>query len=350
MSWPSARRSHTRSSWCATLLVALVAALLVTAAPVDAQEPRNGELPDQLLHPVGGVRLAADAAQALRSLLELAETQQVPVIVTDGYRTFDAQVDLKRRKPLLAATPGTSMHGWGRAIDVDLARTDMAWFHQHAPRFGWELPRWARPEGSKPEPWHWEYVGTPHAANRTGEGGPPVPGQQVAAGSRLVEVPIGTLLGHLRLTRTTTTEGRWIEIREGVEELTDVAGHYPGSALPGEEGNAAIAGYHRSTGAPLAGVQRLRPGDPVVIRGVDGAEHRYGLIARRELETHEVWALDPDPLGLGIERMLTVTTGSDDGRLLVSWFAPEPPARCPADPWSLEPCPTRRPSMVLQPR
>jgi LAS superfamily LD-carboxypeptidase LdcB len=29
----------------------------------------------------------------------------------------------------------------------------------HAEEYGWTLPDWARTTGSKPEPWHWEYVG-----------------------------------------------------------------------------------------------------------------------------------------------------------------------------------------------
>ncbi len=29
----------------------------------------------------------------------------------------------------------------------------------NAPRYGWHHPTWAEPDGSRPEPWHWEYVG-----------------------------------------------------------------------------------------------------------------------------------------------------------------------------------------------
>jgi hypothetical protein len=279
----------------------------------------------------------------------VAASEQIPVIITDGYRTFEAQVDLKRRKPQLAAPPGHSMHGWGRAIDVDLGRTDMGWFRQHAPLFGWELPPWARPGGSKPEPWHWEYVGTAHEGNRPSDIGAVAPEEGSQPPMRLVEVPLGTLLGHLHLGRGTPTEDDWIEIREGLAELTDVAGHYPGSALPGEEGNAALAGYHRDTDAPLAGLLLLRPGDVVVFRAVDGTDHHFGLLDRLELQAHEAWALDPDPLDLGIDRTLTITTGSDDDRLIVSWFAPAPTLRCPGAPWSLEPCPLRRPALDLQP-
>lgn len=68
------------------------------------------------------------------------------------------------------AKPGTSNHGWGRAIDVVDTTTSKAhllncrdsqfhWLLENAPRFGWVLPSWARCGSSKQEPWHWEWAG-----------------------------------------------------------------------------------------------------------------------------------------------------------------------------------------------
>ena len=50
----------------------------------------------------------------------------VDIGVTDSYRPYEEQVDLVRRKGLysqggLAAVPGTSPHGWGMALDVDVS-------------------------------------------------------------------------------------------------------------------------------------------------------------------------------------------------------------------------------------
>jgi LAS superfamily LD-carboxypeptidase LdcB len=33
------------------------------------------------------------------------------------------------------------------------------WLRRNSLRYGWFLPAWAMPGGSKPEPWHWEYAG-----------------------------------------------------------------------------------------------------------------------------------------------------------------------------------------------
>lgn len=38
--------------------------------------------------------------------------------LTDGYRSFEEQVEMKKKKGDLAATPGTSAHGYGTAFDM----------------------------------------------------------------------------------------------------------------------------------------------------------------------------------------------------------------------------------------
>ena len=67
-------------------------------------------------------------------------------------------------KGSLCANPGTSNHGWGKAVDIGACcgintGTGPAfdWLTINAGRYGWNHPAWAQPGGSKPEPWHWEY-------------------------------------------------------------------------------------------------------------------------------------------------------------------------------------------------
>lgn len=80
-----------------------------------------------------------------------------------GTRDYAAQVDVYRRKPTLAAVPGTSKHGWGVAVDLcggieDFGSPAHRWMQANAPAYGWVHPAWAGPTGSRPEPWHWEYT------------------------------------------------------------------------------------------------------------------------------------------------------------------------------------------------
>lgn len=117
----------------------------------------NGRIPAEALTPIGDGdhRLFAPAARAYEQLADAARADGVTIGVTDSYRSYDAQVRLVEEKGLysqggLAAEPGTSNHGWGLALDLDLDARAQAWMRSNAWRFGFveDTPR---------EPWHWTY-------------------------------------------------------------------------------------------------------------------------------------------------------------------------------------------------
>ena len=124
----------------------------------------NGFLPPEVLCPLtvgSGHRLRADAARAFNRMAEAYD-----LCITDSYRSYGAQVDVYARKPGLAAVPGTSNHGLGVAVDLcggveTFGTPAYRWMKANAPRYGWVHPSWAEPGGSRPEPWHWEFVGIP---------------------------------------------------------------------------------------------------------------------------------------------------------------------------------------------
>ena len=51
------------------------------------------------------------------------------------------------------------------------------------------------------------------------------------------------------------------------------AGHYPGTPLPGEDGNVAIAGHRTTYGKPFADLDRLVPGDDILFDTPLGPYH-----------------------------------------------------------------------------
>ncbi len=51
-------------------------------------------------------------------------------------------------------------------------------------------------------------------------------------------------------------------------------GHFPETPLPGQEGNAAIAGHRTTYGAPFNRIDELEPGDEITVETVQG-EFRY---------------------------------------------------------------------------
>lgn len=128
----------------------------------------NGNLDPASLCPLWGApghRLRADAARAFNAMSKYhAATRGGPLCVTDSYRSYSEQAALYRSKPGLAAVPGTSEHGWGKAVDLcggvqEFGTAAHRWMQDNASRFGWYHPEWARQSGSRPEAWHWEFGG-----------------------------------------------------------------------------------------------------------------------------------------------------------------------------------------------
>lgn len=116
----------------------------------------NGRLPLDALTKIGigGHRLWGAAATTWMQMMRDA-AGGVSLFITDSYRTYDQQVDLAKRKGLTsqggwAATPGTSNHGWGLAVDADTPTIN--WLKANGARYGWA-------NTVAKEPWHWEYVG-----------------------------------------------------------------------------------------------------------------------------------------------------------------------------------------------
>ena len=118
-------------------------------------EAANGQLIDTSLSPIeGGHRLNRIAADAYDEMKSAAEKDGISWNITDSYRDYEDQVKVAAKKGLykeggLAATPGTSNHGWGSALDLKLGSEAQSWLNKNASKFGFSSI--AR------EPWHWEH-------------------------------------------------------------------------------------------------------------------------------------------------------------------------------------------------
>ena len=90
-----------------------------------------------------------------------------------------------------------------------------------------------------------------------------------------------------------------VPVIEGVrpEDLAQGLGHYPGTALPGQIGNFAVAGHRVTHGEPFRALPELRPGDKVVVETSD-AVYTYELSSnpnRLVVQPADTWVLDPIP-------------------------------------------------------
>ncbi len=95
-----------------------------------------------------------------------------------------------------------------------------------------------------------------------------------------------------------------------VEDLRKGPGHYPGTQLPGHEGNSAIAGHRTTYGAPFGDLDQLVPGDEIDIATLQG-KFKYTVTEQRVVDPSEVSVLDPivDPARPGHQlATLTLTT------------------------------------------
>lgn len=148
---------------------ALAAAEELARRVAAADAAPNGAIPRDVLCGVEfttGVLLRCDAAQALE---ELNTAYRVhfgrDLTVVSSYRDLPTQHVTKETRGDLAATPGTSQHGRGVAVDFagfgglgEFTSPSYLWMRDNSERFGWVHPPFMRPGGRGPlEPWHWEY-------------------------------------------------------------------------------------------------------------------------------------------------------------------------------------------------
>ena len=94
---------------------------------------------------------------------------------------------------------------------------------------------------------------------------------------------------------------------EGIdlETLSDGPGHYPGTELPGEEGNSAFAAHRAGHGDPFIDFDLLEVGDEITL-SQPGAEWVYEVTMKPEIiDPSDNWVLD-DVAGGGV--WLTLTT------------------------------------------
>ncbi|GAB4084105.1 hypothetical protein GCM10028784_07350 [Myceligenerans cantabricum] len=128
-------------------------------------EGGNGLLADHSLCELwqADERLRPDAAVSLSALNEAFRARfGRNMCLVASYRDLDTQYAVKAQLGYWAASPGTSNHGWGLAVDICKQETSSSdvysWLWANAPAYGWQNPAWAQVGGEKYEPWHWEYV------------------------------------------------------------------------------------------------------------------------------------------------------------------------------------------------
>lgn len=102
-----------------------------------------------------------------------------------------------------------------------------------------------------------------------------------------VAVREGAIIGRLEVRRL----GLSVMVVEGVEagDLKRAAGHIPGTALPGEPGNVAIAAHRDTFFRPL---RRIQPNDLITLNTL-GGEYHYRVVGTEVVPPKDVSVLYP---------------------------------------------------------
>jgi len=112
--------------------------------------------------------------------------------------------------------------------------------------------------------------------------------------------PTGEAIGIIRIPKIGVD--RAVVQGISVPDLRKGPGHYPATPLPGQLGNAAIAGHRTTYGAPFNRLDELVAGDPIVVTTLAGT-FRYTVARSLVVTPKEVFVLDPTP-----NATLTLTT------------------------------------------
>jgi sortase A len=77
------------------------------------------------------------------------------------------------------------------------------------------------------------------------------------------------------------------------EDLRKAPGHYPDTPMPGQVGNAAIAGHRTTYGAPFGNLDQLALGDEIRVRTVEGS-FTFRVYEQLVVEPSNLGVLDAD--------------------------------------------------------
>lgn len=121
----------------------------------------------------------------------------------------------------------------------------------------------------------------------------------------------GTVLGTMTIPRL-GTDVVDTPVIQGITEdvLAQGLGHFPETALPGQQGNFALAGHRATNGEELRNIDQLQVGDFVFVQTTDNW-YIYRLFRDRIVTPEDYWVVATDPFGNvpGMsDHLLTITT------------------------------------------
>jgi len=111
-----------------------------------------------------------------------------------------------------------------------------------------------------------------------------------------VEPDFGEAFAFLHIPRFGADYARAVVEGTDPEELEQGPGHYVGSAMPGQQGNFAVAGHRVGRGSPFLDLDKLERGDAVVVETAD-SWHVYRVTTTEIVDPGQTSVVAPTPGG-----------------------------------------------------
>jgi sortase A len=127
-----------------------------------------------------------------------------------------------------------------------------------------------------------------------------VPGETTASTSAAPPTPTGEAVAIIRIPKIGVEKA--VVEGVGVNSLKQGPGHYPTTPLPGQPGNAAIAGHRTTYGAPFYRADELEAGDLIQVTTRQG-EFTYKVREKKVVKPTQNEVLDSSD-----QNLLTLTT------------------------------------------
>jgi sortase A len=113
-------------------------------------------------------------------------------------------------------------------------------------------------------------------------------------------IPIGDAVAIIKIPKINVDKA--VVQGVGVEDLKKGPGHYPQTPMPGQKGNAAIAGHRTTYGHPFYDLDALKPGDDILVSTREG-KFDYKVDHSMNVDPHDVAVLNNSS-----DNLLTLTT------------------------------------------
>ncbi|HUE59508.1 MAG TPA: sortase, partial [Acidimicrobiales bacterium] len=111
------------------------------------------------------------------------------------------------------------------------------------------------------------------AADKNGSSDAPAVGAGNGAGLVNSDLPPGGAVDHLVIPKIGVD--KYVVQGIGEQDLRRGPGHYPETVMPGELGNAAIAGHRTTYGAPFFDLDHLKQGDDIFLTDTQNRRWDY---------------------------------------------------------------------------